>query len=562
MMPASPLTMHKIRELLRLAAAGLSQPQIARVLEISLGVVNKYLQAARRAELGWPLPEDLSDAQLRQRLFADQRQAPPLPKVLPDFATLHQELKRKGVTRYLLWEEYAAQYPEQHYSYTRFAELYQAYRQKLRVTIRQTHRAGEKLFVDYAGPTVEIINPETGEVRAARIFVAVLGASNFAYAEATWTQSLPDWCGSHVRAFEFLGGVTELVVPDNLKSAVTTACRYEPELNRTYQEMLAHYDTAAVPARPYRPRDKAKVESGVLLVERWVLARLRHRQFFSLHELNQAIRGLLDALNDRPFKKLPGSRRSQFEALDRPALKPLPASRYEYAEWLPPRKVAPDSHLEVDGHYYSAPHPLIGQRLEVRLTSTGVEIFHQRNRVALHPRSDKRGSFTTQLEHLPTTQQLYLQEWTPGRFLNWAIEIGPSTRDLVRQLLESRRIQPQAYRSCFGLLSLAKRYSPTRLEAACSRALALGLPTRRSVLAILQKGLDQVALETDHSTPAPLPHHANIRGAGYYQQLLFEGAIDHAETSNARSPAGAETDRNGECLPPAVGTNRSSSTTF
>lgn len=551
-MPARPLTMHQIEEILRLAAAQLSQPQIARALCLSLGVVNKYLQAARRAKLSWPLPADLTAEQLQQRLFPAATSLTLLPKELPDFALVHQELKRKGVTRLLLWEEYAAQYPQQHYSYSRFTELYQNYRRRLRVTLRQTHRAGEKMFVDYAGPTLDIIDRETGEVRSAQIFVAVLGASNYTYVEATWTQSLPDWCGSHVRAFAFFGGVPEIVVPDNLKAAVTQAARYEPVLNRTYSEMLGHYGTAAVPARPYKPRDKAKAEVGVQIVERWLLARLRQRQFFSLAELNQALRPLLDVLNDKPFKKLPGSRRSQFEALEQPALKALPATRYEYAQWFPNRRVAPDAHVEVEKHCYSVPHTLVGQVVDVRVTVAGVELFHQHQRVAVHVRSEKSGGFTTLPAHLPTAQQLWVQTWNPGRFLTWAVQIGAHTRTVVQAILASRTVPQQAYRSCFGLLSLAKTYSPTRLEAACERALVLGFPTRKSVLSILQKGLETAPLPTPSTALTPLPSHANIRGAAYYQQLL-QGESSDADPTNTRHAAQPETAGHGASLPTTTG---------
>jgi transposase len=552
-MPAHPLTMHQIEEILRLHAAHLSQPQIARALCLSLGVINKYLQAARRAKLSWPLPTELTAEQLQQRLFPVAQSLTLLPKVMPDFAHVHQELKRKGVTRLLLWEEYAAEHPQLHYSYSRFTELYQDYRRRLRVTLRQTHRAGEKLFVDYAGPTVDIIDRETGEVRAAQIFVAVLGASNFTYVEATWTQSLPDWCGSHVRAFEFLGGVPEIVVPDNLKAAVTQAARYEPVLNRTYTEMLAHYGTAAVPARPYKPRDKAKAEVGVQIVERWLLARLRKRPFFSLAELNQALRPLLDILNDKPFQKLPGSRRTQFATLDQPTLKALPPTRYEYAQWLPNRRVAPDAHVEVESHFYSAPHALVGQLIDARVSVAGVEFFHQHQRVAVHLRSEKRGGFTTLPTHLPTAQQLWLQTWNPGRFLTWAVQIGAHTRDVVRAILTSRTVPQQAYRSCFGLLSLAKTYSSTRLEAACQRALILGLPTRKSVLSILQKGLEDAPLPVASSLATPLPSHANIRGAAYYQQLL-QGESTDAHPTDTRHFTQAETARHGKRLPTTAGT--------
>jgi transposase len=510
--------MHQIRESLRLAAAGLSQPQIARALKLSLGVINKYLQAARAAGLSWPLPDHLSDRQLRKLLFPDKDRERVPTKTTPDFTLVHQELKRKGVTQALLWEEYAAQYPEHHYSYTRFTELYQAYRRRLRLSMRQTHRAGEKIFIDYAGPTVDVIDPQTGQVHPAQIFISVLGASNYTYAEATWTQSLPDWIGSQTRALAFIGGVPEIAVIDNLKSGVTLADRYEPIINRSYQEMLAHYRLVAVPARVKRPRDKAKVEYGVQLVERWILARLRHRRFFSLAELNQAIHSLLEDLNHRPFKKLPGSRRSQFEALDRPALKPLPATSYEYAEWLPPRLLPPDYHLEADGHYYSAPYQLIDQRLDLRLTASGVEIFHQSQRVAVHPRSDQRGAHTTNPEHMPHAHRLYRQEQTPEALLKRAEQIGPATCQMVRIILQTLPLLAQSAPSCFGLLSLAGRYTPERLEAACRRALSVGTHSRRSVLAMLQHRLDQLPLE--EAEPLALPSHANIRGADYYQQLL------------------------------------------
>jgi transposase len=520
--PSRPLTMQQIRESLRLAALGLSQPQIARALKLSLGVINKYLQAARGAGLSWPLPDDLSDHQLRQRLFPNKQRETVPAKIAPDFALVHQELKRKGVTQALLWEEYADQYPKQHYSYTRFTELYQDYRRTLRLSMRQTHRAGEKLFVDYAGPTVEIIDPETGQSRSAQIFVAVLGASNYTYAEATWTQSLPDWIGSHTRAFTFLGAVPQIAVIDNLKSGVTLADRYEPIINRTYQEMLTHYGMVAIPTRPRRAKDKAKVEYGVQLVERWILARLRHRRFFSLAELNQTIRTLLEDLNQRPFKKLPGSRQSQFEALDRPALKSLPAAPYEYAEWLPPRRLPPDYHMEADGHYYSAPSQLIDRRLDVRLTAAGVEIFHQSQRVAVHPRSNQRGAHTTNPEHMPPAHRLYQQ--APESILKRAEQIGPATHQMVQVILQTLPVPAQSTPSCFGLLSLAGRFTPERLEAACLRALHVGTHSRRSVLAILQNRLDGLPLE--EVEPIALPPHANIRGADYYKQLLTGDNLD------------------------------------
>jgi len=512
-MPAPKISMPRLTELLRLHATGLSQRQIAQSLDLSVGVVNKYLQLAQARGLGWPLPAELTEAALWQLLEGASTAATSTQLAAPDFPIIHRELQRKGVTRLLLWEEYVATSPDRHYSYAQFCRLYREWRAGVKPTLRQTHHAGEKLFVDYAGQTVPIVDALTGAVWQAQIFVAVLGASNYTYAEATATQRLHDWVGAHARAFAFFGGVPQLVVPDNLKSAVRKACRYEPLLNRTYQELLAHYNTAALPARPYKPRDKAKAEVGVQVVERWLLARLRQQTFFSLAELNQALRQLLTKLNDRPFKKLPGSRRSQYEALDRPALRPLPAQPFVYAEWKKAR-VHIDYHVEVEGHYYSVPHALIRREIEVRLTATMVECLYQAELVAAHPRSDRKGAHTTTPDHMPKAHRAHL-EWTPGRFLNWALEIGPQTRDLVQHLLTNRPHPEMGFRSCLGLLSLAKNYGKRRLEAACARALALGSPTRRSVVSILEKGLENQPLP-ESTLELPAPRHANLRGADYY----------------------------------------------
>ncbi len=516
-MPVERLSMRQIKEVLRLKfATHLSQRQIARSLKLSTGVVAKYLAAAERAGLReWPLPEEMDEAALARTLWPQSDPPPAATQRLAtlDFASIHTELKRKGVTRLLLWEEYAAAHPEG-YGYTQFCVLYRDWRSRLKLSMRQTHRAGEKLFVDYCGPTVPVVNIATGEVREAQVFVAVMGASNYTYAEATWTQSLPDWISSHTRAFSFFGGTPQLVIPDNLKSGVTRACRYEPLLNTSYAEMLAHYGTAAMPARPYKPRDKAKVEVGVQVVERWILARLRQHTFFSLFDLNLTIRHLLSRLNERPFKKLSGTRRSQFEAIDRPALSPLPPQAYEYAEWKRAR-VNIDYHVEVAGHYYSVPHSLVKREIEVRLTATAVEFFHHSKRVASHLRSSQRGAHSTQPDHMPRAHRAHL-EWTPGRFLTWASEIGPQTRDLVRHLLEQKSHPEQGYRSCLGLLGLGKRYGTDRLEAACQRALALSSPTRRSVLSILRRGLDQLPLP-DAVTTHPIRTHENVRGSDYYR---------------------------------------------
>jgi transposase len=515
-MPADRLAMRQIKDILRLRHdAGLSLREIARSLNLSVGVVSKYLQLAATAGIGWPPPVDLDEDALALKLQPAPAANPPtIP--LPNFAELHQELRRKGVTLQLLWEEYAQANPSGHYSYSHFCVLYREWRHRLSPTMRQTHAPGDKLFVDYCGPTVPVIDALSGEVRQANIFVAVLGASNYTYAEATFTQQLHDWVRSHVRAFEFFGGVPRLLVPDNLKSGVNKACRYEPALSRTYAEMLEHYDTAALPARPYKPRDKAKVEVGVQIVERWVLARLRKLTFFTLTDLNAAIRRLLDALNHKPFKKLPGSRHSHFESLEKATLKPLPPRAYEYAEWKKAR-VHIDYHVEIDGHYYSVPHSFIKRQLDVRITATTIECFLNHQRIAVHPRSDRKGGHSTITEHMPKSHRAHL-EWTPGRFLNWAISIGPHTRDLVQSLLTNRPHPEMGFRSCLGLLSLEKRFGKERLEAACRRALALSAPTRSSVLSILEKGLDSQPLPDSESEAAATPLvHENVRGAAYYQ---------------------------------------------
>jgi len=515
-MPAERVTMRKIKDILRLKwGCGLSNRQVAASCGVARSTVAETLDRATAAGLSWPLPGDLDDQQLEIRLYPATPSLTGPPRAMPDWATVHQELTRKGVTLALLWQEYKAQHPEG-YQYSRFCERYGGWRMTLDRCLRQEHRAGEKLFVDYAGQTVGVQDRQTGEIRPAQIFVAVLGASSYTYAEATWTQTLPDWTGSHIRAFAFLGGVPEIIVPDNLRSGVTKACRYEPELNPTYADLARHYGVAVIPARVRKPRDKAKVEAGVLLVERWILACLRHQTFFSLAELNTAIAACLDRLNRRPFKKLPGCRQSQFEAVDRPALHPLPTEPYVYAEWRTAR-VNIDSHVEIEGHYYSVPSPLIQTALDVRLTVTTVECFHKNQRVASHVRSAERGRHTTVVAHLPSAHQQYLA-WSPSRLIQWAETVGPATGTVVAELLARRPHPEQGYRSCLGILRLERTYSAARLEAACRRAQALETFTYKSVQSILKTGLDHQPLPEPAPT-VPLPFaHAHLRGTTYYQQ--------------------------------------------
>ena len=510
-MARTRVSMRKIRDILRLQAEGLSDRQIARSLGLSHRTVGAYRQRAQAAGLGWPVPAELDDGALQARLFpaaAVSRAARPQP----DWATIHRELRRQGVTLRLLWLEYKAVHPEG-YQYTQFTQRYRRWSGQLDLALRQDYKAGEKAFVDYAGQTVPVVDPDSGQVRQAQIFVGVLGASNYLYAEATWTQALADWIGAHVRMYAAWGGVPAITVPDNTTTGVRHACFYEPDLNPTYQELAVHYGTAVIPARVRRPRDKAKVETGVQLVERWVLAPLRHQRFFSLAELNQAMIGLRDALNARPFQKLPGSRQTLFETLEQPALRPLPSTPYELAVWKKAR-VNIDYHIQVEGHLYSVPYPLVRREVDVRLTASAVEVLHRGRRVAAHLRSRAKGGYTTDPAHRPKAHQQHLA-WSPSRLIRWAETIGPASGQLAQQILQSRPHPEQGYRACLGLMRLAKRYSNERLEAACRRALHSGTPSYRSVKSILEHRLDQQPLEAQARLALPAQH-AHLRGPAYY----------------------------------------------
>ena len=514
-MPNVRLSMRKTREVLRLhAECRLSGRAIARALNISPATVGDYLARAKLANLTWPLPEELDDERLERLLFPPQSELP-AHRAVPEWPVIHAELRRPGVTLQLLWEEYKASHPKDGYQYSQFCARYREWAKAVDVTMRQQHVAGQKLFVDYAGDTLPVTDPHTGEVRRAQIFVAVLGASNYTYAEATWSQDIPDWIGAHVRAFEFFGGVPALVVPDNLKSGVIRPCRYDPDLNPAYQEMGRHYGTAVVPARVRKPRDKAKAEAGVLLVERWILAVLRNQRFFSLAELNQAIRRLLERLNERPFKKLDGSRKSLFESVEKPALMPLPATRHEVASWKKAR-VNVDYHVELAYHRYSVPFTLARQEVELRFTATTVEILHNSRRVASHPRSYERGRYTTLPEHMPPAHQKFL-EWTPERITAWAAKKGGHVAEMTEAIMGHRDHPAQGYRACLGLLRLERKHGAERLDAACRRALHYGTYSYTSVERILKQGLEALPLPTP-TEPSPSPAHANVRGAGYYAQ--------------------------------------------
>jgi transposase len=507
------LSMRKIREVLRLKfELGLNNRQIAASCRVSHVTVGKYLARFSKSGLNWPLPPETDNDEVMRRLFGDTKSPGQASRPLPDLAKMQREMRRKGVTLQLLWQEYREIHPEG-YGYTQFCEHYHRFKKRLHPCLRQEYRAGERMFIDYAGQTIPIYDQVTGQITPAELFVAALGASNYTYAEATLSQQLEDWIGSHVRAFEFFGGVTQLIVPDNLKSGVTRACRYDPDLNATYQDLAAHYGTAILPARPGRPRDKAKVESAVLIAERWIIAVLRHRKFFSLAELNAAIRELLEKFNNRRFNKLPGTRTEWFRDLEVPALRPLPTMPYELARWLK-AGVNIDYHVQVRGHYYSVPYRLIKEKVEVRLTATTVEFIHRGRRVAAHARSVVVGGFTTIPEHRPKSHRRHL-EWTPSRIIAWAGTVGPHCAAVVQWIIESKPHPEQGYRSCLGLLRLTKTYGNERVEAACRRALQFQTCSYRSIKSILAAKLDAQPLSEDEPS-TPVIEHENVRGRRYY----------------------------------------------
>jgi len=476
--------MRKIKEVLRLRFAHSSSiRQIGKSCDIGRTTVSDYIERAERAGLTWPLPVDLDDQAIEALLYPSVNNGILLKRSMPSMDYLYRELKRKSVTLNLLWYEYKQANPDG-YQYSRFCELYRGWVKKLDVSLRQEHRAGEKLFIDYAGQTVPIVNRTTGEITQAQIFLAVLGASNYTYAEAAPSQELPFWIKSHVRAFKFFGGVPQILVPDNLKSGVTHPCRYEPDINPTYQDLAEHYGTVVIPARSRKPKDKAKAEVGVLIVERWILAAIRNHTFFSIAELNKEISQRLPDLNNRKFQKLDNTRRSLFLTVDQPALQAIPSSAYEYAEWKKAR-VNVDYHVDIFRHYYSVPFQLAKEQVDARVTDSTVEILFKIRRVASHVRKFQEGGFATLPEHMPKSHQKHL-EWTPSRIINWAGKNGPRTQKLVSHILENKPHPEQGFRSCLGIMRLAKQYSPERLEAACDRALAIKGYSYKNVKSILR----------------------------------------------------------------------------
>ncbi|TQV65600.1 IS21 family transposase [Exilibacterium tricleocarpae] len=512
-MAAKRTTMRQLREILRLRlAGGLSMRQIQSSTKVSVGAIQKLLAKAQQLGLTWPLPDALDDSALAKLFYPKADTTVSTRFHVPNWSEVHQELKRKGMTKQLLWEEYTQQYPNRCYSYSQFCDLYRQWCQKQKRSMRQHHKAGEKCFVDYCGQTVPIINATTGEVVDAEIFVGVLGASNYTYAEATLTQSLPDWLSSHVRMLAFFQGCPEMIVPDNLRSGVSQACRYDPDLNPSYQQLASHYHVALMPARPYKPKDKSKAEVAVQIVERWILARLRRHSFFSLAELNQCIRTLLDALNQRPFKQLAGNRQQAFEQLDKPALKPLPKHAYQFVD-IKSVKVNIDYHVQYRKHHYSVPHQYVGERLELHAGDTLVTVYFRGHQVASHVRKRSPG-VTTEAAHMPKRHRKH-QQWSPGRLKTWANAIGRETLRWVSRQLSSKAHPEQAYRVCLGLLNLSRDYPVERVEAACAIANRDGLLRLKQIKAILNSNRDRLPQQLDLAVELPQDHD-NIRGPHHF----------------------------------------------
>ena len=506
--------MRKVREVLRLLwDQGQSARLVAGACGLARSTVGEYERRAVAAGLSWPLP-DVDDAVLEALLFPPPPSLPSSSRPEPDYASIDADLRSvKGSTRLLLWQEYKAENPDG-FAYSKFCEGLRDWRGAQGLPMRQTHLAGEKVFVDYAGQTVSAVDPESGLVRRAFVFVGAMGASHFTYAEASWTQGLPDWVMSHVRMLDYFGACPQIVVPDNLKAGVKSAHLYEPDVNPTYLEFARHYDVAVIPARVAAPKDKAVVESAVQVVGRWILPKLRHRQFFSLHDINNTIWELLEELNDKPFQKRPGSRRSVFLELDLPAMKPLPENRFVYAEWKRVNCSKLDYHVSIEGHAYSVPFSLAGERLDARLTAATVEVFHHGKRVASHARSDRKGGHTTVTSHMPPAHQV-VAGMSRENLQAQAERIGPFTSLFIEGVMTSRVHAQQAFRTCLGTLRLARKYGNDRLEAACERAVQLGSYAFKSVDAILKNRLDEQPLTTKLGS-TPKIRHENVRGGSYY----------------------------------------------
>ena len=514
-MPTESISMRKLKEILRLKfEAKLSHRKIGTSLFISPGTVSTYINRAKSMGIeGWPLPPDWDDIKLN-KAFIQTKVEPRMAIPLPNWLVFHPQLKTKGVTKQLLWQEYVERNADNHYSYPQMCRIYRDWLSRQQPSMRQTHQYGEKLFIDYCGPTLPITDPETGEISRAQIFVAVMGGSNYTFAEATLSQQLQDWVMSHARAFEFFGAVPEIIVPDNLRSATTRACKYDPDINPTYQQLAAHYNVAIIPARPLKPKDKAKAENGVLIVERWIMAVLRHETFYSLMQLNQRISTLLLRLNTKAFQKLPGDRTSEFMTYELPLMRPLPLIAYEY-KFIKKVKVNIDYHIEVNKHHYSVPYGLLKKKIEAHVSDKMVKLYHQNQLVAQHIRSHRMGGYSTLVEHMPKSHQDYAT-WTPERLIEWAGNVGNAVLQWVEHQLATKAHYQQSCKVCFGLLSLTKIYPDSRVNAACQRALDTGGYRLDSIKIILKKNLDKENREVKPVDRLTGIKHDNVRGQDYY----------------------------------------------
>lgn len=506
--------MRKIKEVLRIGyEQGLSQRKVALCCRLGRSTVQEYFRRFRATGLTWPKVLEISDTELESKLFPEQIRGQGNKDPL-NFEYLAQETKRPNVTLALLWEEYKQAHPGG-YQYSQFCSLFRDWHKTLNYTMRQEHRAGEKVFSDF-GDGLKLVDHKTGEVISTKLFVAVWGASNYTFAKAMeGGESLENWLDGSVSAFEYFGCCPKAMVPDNPKSVVSKACRYEPDINPAYAEFAQHYGVVVFPARPYRPKDKAKAEAGVKLAKRWILAKLRNRIFHSLAQMNAAIAEALEVFNNKRMKRLKKSRRELFVLLDKPNARPLPEKKFEFAEWKKVR-VNIDYHVCFEGHYYSVPYTLLHQELEIRATRQIIEIFKKGERICSHQRDYRQHRYTTVTEHMPKSHQQYL-EWTPARILEWAGKYGPAAAELVQQIMDRRQFHEQAYRSCLGIIRLVKHYSPERLNQACRRALDYQITSYQGVKNILLKNLDKLAAEENPVSVLPLQHE-NIRGAEYFKK--------------------------------------------
>lgn len=506
------ISMKKIRELLRLVHEGLSQRKAASCACISRTSAQRILLKAASRNLSWPLDEKYTDEILNDLLFKKEELENTHNKINPDWAEVQKELLKKGLTLKLLWTEYREESPNG-YQYTQYCEMFRRWKKSHRLTMRQTHVAGEKSFIDFSGNTVPYIDRLTGEFKKSEIFLSVLGGSSYTFAYAVPDQTSQSWIHAHIKAFEFFGGTTKILIPDNLKSGVKKACRYEPDLNPLYRDFAQHYGVAIVPARVRKPKDKSKVEVAVQVAERWILARLRKITFYSVAEINEAIIPFLKLMNEKVMKHIGSSRKDLYEKYEKPILGKLPQEPFEIYIWKK-AKVNIDYHVEFERHYYSVPYSFIHKEVEIRVTKDMVEIYNSNKKIITHKRSYLLGKHTTITEHMPSQHQKHA-EWTPQRMLGWAESVGPCVKECFDIIINKSAHPEQGFRACLGILRLGKVYNNKRLEDACLRSITYGHVSYKTVKNILANNLDKIKIQKREEEPTDLQHE-NIRGASYY----------------------------------------------